>query len=736
MESTTETVNLDLQKFWLILKRRWLPTVSAFGMTLGLTVGVVCLQKPDYEAEGKLLIKKINQTSAVTELGEEIGELDRVDQQSSPLKTEIEVIRSQSLVQKTIEAFNLQDEDGEPLQPKDFKKLLKLKNVVGTDVVQLIYKSDDSQEAAAVVNKLMSLYKENNVLTNRMAAMAAAEFITKQLPETNATVRQAELALRHFHERNQVVDLKEEARSAIEVLESLESKIKDTQAELANTTARSAMLQKKVGVNSQEGIAMNSLNQSAGVQKVLAEFQQAEGELAVQQTRFLQTHPMLQGLKRKRDALKVLLQERIKQSVGNQKQVSNGSLQTGELQQKLTEDFVRSEVERIGLATKLADLHKSHSIYKQRISTLPKLTQEQRELERQLEAAQSTYQLLLKKLQEVRVAENQNMGNAYILESALVPDKRSLLKPALTLALGFMLSTLFSAGTLVTLEVRDKYIKTLREARERFGYTFLGAIPSLRKKAISHSRNAEWMTPELPVRDTPRLPIAEAYRMLQANLKFLSSDEVLQTIVVTSSVPKEGKSTVSANLATALAQLGHRVLLVDADMRRPMQHHIWELTNAVGLSDVIVNQAEFKVAVKEVMTNLHVLTAGVIPPNPIALLGSKRMASLVEAFSEAYDFVIFDAPPIVVAADALTLGKMTNGVLLVARPGVVDSTSANTAKESLERSGQKVLGLVVNGVLLENESDSYFYFTKEYYVEEDSTARSQMSSKSKKHELH
>jgi capsular exopolysaccharide synthesis family protein len=722
MEST-EPISLDFQKFWLVLKRRWLPGVGVFSCVVGLATGVAFLLKPVYEAEGKLLVKKINQTSAVTGLGAEIGELNRVDQQSNPLKTEIEVIRSLPLLQKTIDALNLRDEEGIPLEPETLVKKLKLKNIAVTDVVQLSYKSNDPREAAAVVNKLMNLYIENNVLTNRAAAVAAAEFITKQLPETNATVHQAELALRQFKEQNQVVALDEEAKSAVEVINNLESQMTETQAQLVDANAKSAMLQKKIGMNSQEGIAINSLNQSSGVQKVLEELQQVEGELAVQETRFVETHPTIEELRNKREALKALLQERIEESTGNQEQVSNSNLQMGELKQKLTEDFVKSEVERLALTSRLAYLSNAHSGYKQRVNVLPKLEQQQRELERQLEAAQSTYQTLLKKLQEVRVAENQNMGNATIIEPSLVPEKASIRKPVIVIVLGGMLGILLGGAIAIVLEVTDRSIKTLKEAREAFGYTFLGAIPSWRKKANFRGKETEWTVPELPVRDTPRLPISEAYRMLQANLKFLSSDKALQVIVVTSSVPKEGKSTVSANLAASMAQLGHQVLLVDADMRRPAQHHIWGLTNAEGLSDVIVGQAEFKAAVSQVMPKLDVLTAGVIPPNPMALLDSKRMAVLIENFAETYDFVIIDTPPLLAAADALTLGKMTDGVLLVARPGVADSTNAAAANDLLERSGQNVLGLVANGVIVENESDSYFYYVKEYYVEEDLTTR-------------
>ena len=336
-----------------------------------------------------------------------------------------------------------------------------------------------------------------------------------------------------------------------------------------------------------------------------------------------------------------------------------------------------------------------------------------------MEAAQSTYETLLRKLQEIRVAENQNIGNVRIIESARVPEKPASGKKALKLALGGVAGILLATATIFILELCDTSIKTLKEARDLFGYTLLGSIPYLDKK-VTPRQNPEWDIPDLPVRDTPRSASAEAYRMLQASLTFITSDKPLRVIVVTSSVPKEGKSTVAANLAAAIAQMGRRVLLVDGDMHQPLQHHIWDLTNFAGLSDVIVGQTEFEAAVTQVMHKLDVLTAGVIPPNPIALLDSKRMASLIEDFAQKYDLVIVDAPALVVAADALTIGKMTDGVLLVTRPGVIDSTSAQAAKESLERSGQNVLGLVVNGVLVENESDSYFYYAKGYSVDEDS----------------
>ena len=204
--------------------------------------------------------------------------------------------------------------------------------------------------------------------------------------------------------------------------------------------------------------------------------------------------------------------------------------------------------------------------------------------------------------------------------------------------------------------------------------------------------------------------------MLQANLEFLRSDKELKVIVVTSSVPQEGKSTLCANLAVAIAQSERRVLLIDADMRQPSQHKIWNLLNQVGLSNVLVGKIETETAIKKVMDNLHILSAGVTPPNPMAILKSQRMTSLLKMFSSIYDFVIIDTPSLNVAADAPILGKMVDGILLVVRPGVVDSASSAAAQEFLEQSGQNVLGMVINGVISKNKAHSYY--SKEYCAED------------------
>lgn len=717
-ESTESSMGLG--QYWLILKRRWLPASSVFASVFILAAISLLSQKPTYIAEGKLLFKKASPTPSITGLGKEIGSLDPLQQQNTPLDTEAEVVRSVPILQKTINRLELKDKHGKPLKVEQFLKQIDVGNIKKTDVLEISYKDTDAKLAAAVVNTVMGAYLENNLLANRAEAVAAREFIQRQLPQANASLRKAELALRQFKENNNVVSLNTEANSAIDVMADLQKQITTTESGLADAKAQSEALKKQLGANSQNALAVTSISQFPAIQDVLKEIQQVESQLATERSRFREEYPTVVGLKRKKASLVQLLQQRLKNYAGNQKPVVNANLQNSGFDQKLTEEFIQAETRRLGLSSQLAALSNLQATYKQRLGVLPKLEQKQGELERQLQAAQTTYSLLHQKFQEIRIAENQNIGNARVISAASVPDE-----PVTSRQMPFMVATvmgiLAAVASVYVLEATDKSIRTVEQAKKVFEFTLLGVIPAKKKaeKVSLKNGDLERSTPEIIMRESPRSALSEAYQMLQANLKFLNSDKELKAIVVTSSVPKEGKSTVSANLALAMAQMGRKVLLMDADMRRPLQHKIWDLPNHLGLSNIIVGQTEPRSAIKKITANLHVLTSGVIPPNPMALLDSQRMTSLIEVFCANYDYVVVDTPAVNTAADAAILGKMTDGVLLVVRPGVVDTACAARAKEFLEQSGQQILGQVINGFYPENEPYSYYHFSSKYSAEED-----------------
>ncbi len=704
-------------KIWLIAKRRWLHGTLTFIPVFVILGLAVSLQKPVYIAQGKIRFQRTNTTSSFTGVGTELGKLEPLGEKSNPLKTEAEVLNSTPIIQKTVTKLNLQNKSSLLLKPKLFLKQLSIKNISGTDILEVAYKDANPILAAKAVNMLMEVYLEQNIAAQRSEAVAARKFLEEQVPKAELVVRQTEADLRKFLERNNVSSIPEEGTQSVVMITDLQKQINANESRLADLNSQSQEIQKQLGMTSKQALIIASLSQSPGVQDLLKELQQQESLLAAKRTVFQNVHPDVNNLENKVAALKNLLNQRVKQAAGSE-QVQSSNLQMGTIQQQMIGQFVQLESTRLGLISQLATLSNLQNTAKKRLNILPKLGQEQRALERKLQAAQSAHSLLAQKLQEVRVAENQNLGNAHIIAAADIPSD-SATSTQTSYVAAALLAFMASMGIMYFTELKDKSVKTIDEAKRILNLTLLGVIPafSKSKKALHSSENIEHNT-KLIVRDTPRSPISEAYRMLRANLKFISADKELKVIVVTSSVAKEGKSTVCANLAVSMAQMEHKVLLVDADLHSPAQHQIWELHNDIGLSNTIVGQAKLKTAIKRVMPNLDVLTAGVIPPSPAALLDSKRMAALIQTLAANYDLIIIDTPALNTAADAASLGQIADGVLLVVRPGVVDSVSATFAKEFLEKSGQNVLGQVVNGVIPNNEPHSYYYFADEHHVAE------------------
>ncbi|NJO77628.1 MAG: polysaccharide biosynthesis tyrosine autokinase [Cyanobacteria bacterium RM1_2_2] len=708
VESAGYAEEIDFQKYWLVLKRRWPVAMGVLTAILILTALQILRQKPSYQAEAKIIFKE-SRTSALTGLGDEssFGQLETIDRDAGPLQTQAEIIKSVPIAQEVIQSLNLE------LDPEALAARLKASPVNGTDVLEVSFTSGDPDLSSAVVNKVVDIYLESNVRLNRAEAIAAREFIMQQLPASEAAVRLAEDALRQFKEENGIVSLLKEADAAVSIVSKLDGEISEAQARLSEVTARVQVMQSQIGLNSEQAIIFAALSQSTGVQEILSQLQAVQAELAVEQTRYRSGHPTVENLQRKLDGLNALLQERIQQVVSSESTVSIGNLQLGELQQGIISGLVTLESERVGLERRIGSLSGAQASYRLRAGALPGLEKSQRELERRLNAAQTTYETLLTQLQEVQVAENQTIGNARALSTAIISPQRPNRKVSLAMGGGIGLLLAFAAA--FAADLLDRSVKTLREARDLFGYVPLAVIPLFNGRGLQQTRTSsdksDGATPRVIPRDFPFSPIAEAYQMLQANLKFLSSDKELKTIVVTSSVSQEGKSEVAANLAAAVAQVGRRVLLVDANLRHPIQHRIWDGLNTIGLSNVIVEQHSLDAAVWEVMPNLDVLPSGVIPPNPLALLDSQRMIALIHAMSMDYDLVIFDTPSLAGTADAAVLGKLVDGLLLVVRPGVIDSASANAAKEFLKQTDQHVLGMVINGVNVNIEPDSYFYYS-------------------------
>ncbi|MBJ6361981.1 CpsD/CapB family tyrosine-protein kinase [Paenibacillus sp. MAHUQ-46] len=215
----------------------------------------------------------------------------------------------------------------------------------------------------------------------------------------------------------------------------------------------------------------------------------------------------------------------------------------------------------------------------------------------------------------------------------------------------------------------------------------------------------------------PRSPISESYRTLRTNIDFSSIDEQVQIIMVTSAGPGEGKSTTISNLAVTYAQTERRVVLIDADMRRPTAHHTFQMSNRHGLSSILAQQATYHEIIQDTdIPNLQVLTSGPIPPNPAEMMASRRMSVLLNELRQNYDIILIDTPPLLAVTDPQIIASKSDGVIIVVDYGSVKKDAAMKAKANLENVNARILGVVMNNVKRKSGESGYYYY---YYGQGD-----------------
>jgi len=278
------------------------------------------------------------------------------------------------------------------------------------------------------------------------------------------------------------------------------------------------------------------------------------------------------------------------------------------------------------------------------------------------------------------------------------------------LLLGAILGLILGVGAAFFLEYLDRTVRTSAEVEMLLSIPVLGIIPRLRRIPVgSEEDNGSSDLPLLVALD-PLDPAAEAYRNLRMNLMFMSTEEKpIRTLIFSSPGPNEGKSTTSINVAVMLAQQNQRVLLIDADVRRPALHRAMDVLREPGLTNLLIGDAEIREAVRpNVLPNLDVLPSGPFPPNPSELLNSKKMQQLLRHFEGTYTHIILDSPPILAVTDSAILATHTDGMVLVLRSGATEQRAAERAVDQVRRVGVRVFGAVLNEVASSTVEESYY----------------------------
>lgn len=312
-------------------------------------------------------------------------------------------------------------------------------------------------------------------------------------------------------------------------------------------------------------------------------------------------------------------------------------------------------------------------------------------LEKSLNLYQQLYLNLLGNLESVRMARMQNTPNVVQVNPALIADEPVRPRTPLNVVLGSLAGLIAAISIVFLIEYLDDTIRTPEDVERLLGLTVLGYVAQV--------SDGDSKQGHLNVSRQPRSPVSEAFRSLRVNLEFAGVNHPLRTLLVTSTGPGEGKSTVAANLAAIISQADRSVVLVDADLRRPTVHRFFNLTNRVGLTDVFRDRVDISSVIHAINgdSNLSAITTGNLPPNPTELLASKKMDEILSALQETSATVILDSPPAIVS-DAQVLAAKVDGVLLVVQPGKTHKDELRATLEQLKRAGAHLVGVVFNRI--------------------------------------
>jgi len=336
----------------------------------------------------------------------------------------------------------------------------------------------------------------------------------------------------------------------------------------------------------------------------------------------------------------------------------------------------------------------------------------QNQLQSTLALYQQIYTNLLNSYENTRLSRLRSTPNIVQIEVASVPTTPIQPQPVRNAMLGAAAGVLIMGAVVVLIEYLDDTIKTPEDVTRALNLPVIGLIAEMEKQ------NGKESAPGVFVVESPRSPISEAFRTLRSNLEFAAVNKPIKTLLVSSSSPAEGKTTVAVNLAAVMAQGGKKVVLIDADMRRPSIHKFLRITNRDGLSVLFRDPEESAISLSETWGNppISVITSGALPPNPTELLASNTMDRILDDLSRAFDIVIIDGPPFIVA-DPVVLSAKVDGVLLIIEPGKTKFDSASAMSEQLQRSGANVIGVVLNPISRRRAgyySGKYRYYS-EYY---------------------
>ncbi len=717
--ATSREPTLDLVALWRPIRKHWLTALSTAAL---VTVGAgfwTMRQKRIFEATASVQFDPNpprplgGKVESVVELGS-----GAVWDTREYYETQYQILQSRRVSLRVVRELGLHRDAAfvrnlppdaptpasfEPVSEEDAADMLRrriwVEPVKQSRIATVRLQDADPERAARVLKLLVETYRDQNVETAVESSADAAEWLRSEHDKIKSELEASELALHQYKEDKNILDVAFDAKSNMlrEEIEQLNEALTSIRTRREEVSARRAQLS-KVRSDDPSVLPATELLSSALLQSMRSQYVQAlRDHDSLLKSGFGKNHPDVQAA----DARLATTREALLAEVKN-------------IQGALESDLSAIQRQESGVAG-LFERAKSSAL------ELNRLEIEYNRLKRSKEYTEKLYALLLERSKESDLTRRLRVNNVSIVDEPVVP--RSPIKPnvPLNVAGGLAVGLLLGAGSAFGRSLLDRTVKTPDDVEHVLGATFLGLIPEIEESSTKgpRRRRIDPTKPELIVHNSPMSGIAEASRSIRTNLLFMAPDKPYRTLLVTSSGPSEGKTTVATCIATAMAQAGKRVLLIDCDLRRPRMHKVFRPRGSdvgPGLTGALLEDAQDPVLSTEV-PNLSFIPAGAIPPNPSELLQSERFKAFLAKMLTRFDQIILDSPPVVAVTDAVILSTVVDGTVMVVRAYKTGKDLAKHGIRLLRDVGANVAGIVLNSVNMQRDEYqySYHYYRRDAY---------------------
>lgn len=590
-----------------------------------------------------------------------------------------------------------------------------------SDIIRITARSTVPAEAALLANAYTKVYVERNLNASRTRSRAVREFLQDQLSSKKSGLDSAEAALQSYMRTAGMVSLDGQSNKVVQQLSQLEATRDGLEVEIRSRQRTLASYREELQ-KQEPGIARSLGESSDAYIKML---QEKLAALEVQRDVVIAQNPSLAGQSIYSDKLREIDSQisSLKKNLQSKTQQFLKSLSTGEggvssaaFVTQMREKIIELQIELEALNARKRALTAVISQYEGEFNQIPEKSIELAKLQRARLSNEKLYLLVEEKYNEAAITEKSEFGYVDPIDPAIVPSVPVSPDVRKNLMLGALVGLALGIGIVLLRSYLDVRVRTPEDLK-RFGFISLAAIQQMDAEISRVEANGErdasngepQFDKHVVTYYNPLSSLSEAYRRLRTNVMYAQLDSPLRSFLITSPNPAEGKSTTIANLAVTFAQAERKVLLVDADMRRPTLHNHFGLQKNPGLTDLFVGSTSFEEIVnREVVENLDVLCCGTTPPNPAELLGSKRMQDFIKQMTIKYDLVLFDSPPLLAVTDAAVLSTGVDGALLVVSAGSTRAAAIQRAAESLVNVGGKVLGVVLNNFDIKKAYGGYY----------------------------